>query len=123
MADGGSIDWEDELFRHDASEVSDTESDDDQVIFITYTTYLRYSVRQKCDCKSTCQRANRCPCKKEGRHCTARCRCKSKAGPCKNRPRETTVHGGAENSTSTSRVIAENQTNKERVKVRSNDCI
>ena len=41
MADGGSIDWEDELFRHDASEVSDTESDDDQVIFITYTTYLR----------------------------------------------------------------------------------
>ena len=85
MADGGSIDWEDELFRDDASEVSDTESDDDQVIFIIYTTYLRYSACQKCDCKSTYQRANRCPCKKKGRHCTARCRCKSKAGPCKNR--------------------------------------
>ena len=58
MADGSSIDWGDELFRDDVSEVSDTESDDDQVIFITYTTYLHYSARQKCDCKSTYQRAN-----------------------------------------------------------------
>ena len=108
MVESGSIDWENELFRDDASKVSDTESDDDQVIFITYTTYLRYSARQKCDCKSTCQRANICLCKKEGCHCTAHCRCKSKAGLCKNRPRETTVHGGAESSASTSRVIAEN---------------
>ena len=33
MTDGGSIDWEDELFGDDASEVSESESDDDQVIF------------------------------------------------------------------------------------------
>ena len=47
MSDGSSIDWEDELFGDDASEVSDTESDDDQVIFIIYTicTYVILHVR------------------------------------------------------------------------------
>ena len=33
MADGKSIDWEDDLFRDDASKVSETENDDDHVIF------------------------------------------------------------------------------------------
>ena len=40
---------------------------------------------QYCLCKSTCQRANKCPCKGKSRFCTARCRCKAKSGPCKNR--------------------------------------
>ena len=60
MADGKSIDWEDNLFRDDASKVSENESDDDHVIF-----YYIYNVStcQKCECKSMCQRAHRFPCK------------------------------------------------------------
>ena len=67
-----------------------------------------------------CQRV-RCLCKKEGKYCNPRCRCKSSAGPCKNRAVVTTPEVGAI-GTGSSRVQAELQENRERVKVSPEFC-
>ena len=66
-------------------------------------------VLQFCQCKSTCQRAHRCPCKGKGSFCTARCKCKAKSGPCKNKP---------EGDAGPSRVQETLRANREEVKVR-----
>ena len=63
----------------------------------------------------------RCPCKKEGKYCNARCRCKSRAGPCKNRAVVAAIEA-VDNGTGSSRVQAELEANRERVKVSCEFC-
>ena len=91
---------------------SDTPSDEENQVLLFFIRMLNFTTRftrfQFCQCKSTCQRAQRCPCKAKGRHCTPRCKCKLKMGPCKNRPER------PETITSPEALL---QANKERVKV------
>ena len=55
---GGSIDWEDDQLRDDATKVSETESDDDQITF--YYIYNIFTLFYMSEMKLMCQRANRC---------------------------------------------------------------
>ena len=45
-----------------------------------------------CQCKSTCQRKGRCPCKGSSKPCTSRCSCGAgPSKPCKNKVRQYTI--------------------------------